>query len=383
MDFGLTEQQIAIRTVARNFATREIVPKAQNIDETADFDWSLYRGMAALGFIGMTAPEEYGGSGTDLLTWSLVMEEVAKASSAMANSMTLAESMVQYISSQGTEAQKATYLPEMVRGERICAFALTEPDAGSDAASISTTAVRDGDCVVLSGQKMFISGAALADLFVIVATVDKSLGAKGIRSYIVERDTPGLQVAAKLDLLGVRGFGTAPVFLDNCRVPASSQLGGDGGFRDVMNALDGAARLGATTMAVGLAQAAMEASLRYAGERSQFGQPLSRFQAIQIMLADMSTEIEAARLLLYKAATRRDTGLPSTMESSHAKLFAADMCMRSVTNAMQIFGGYAYSKEYPVERFYRDAKIHQIWDGTSQIQRTIIARSLLRDGASS
>jgi alkylation response protein AidB-like acyl-CoA dehydrogenase len=379
MDFTLTEEQEAIRRTARAFALNEVIPKAKHIDEAAEFDWSLHHRLADLGFIGMTAPEEYGGSAADTLTWCLAVEEVAKASSAVANGMTLTESMVHYIATLGTDEQKRRYLTLLTSGERICAFGLTEPASGSHAASVSTTARREGDVFVLNGQKMFVSGAQLAELFIIVATVDKRQRSKGIRAFIVDRDTPGLSLGAKLDMLGIRGFGTAPLFLDDCRVLAASQLGGEGGFRAVMHGLDGAGRLGAAAMAVGLTQAAMDAALRYATERKQFGQPIFNFQAVQFMLDDMSAEIDAARLLMWKAAARRDAGLSFTKESAHAKLFAGDMCVRNVTNAMQIFGGYAYSKEYPVERYYRDAKIHQIWDGTNQIQRIIIARNLERE----
>ena len=381
MNFALTQEQEAIGEVACRFARDQVAPCAKRIDEAAEFDWELHRKLGALGFLGMTAPEAYGGTDADTVTWCLAVEEIAKASSAVANGMTLTESMVHYLVALGSEEQKRRYIPPLARGEKICAFGLTEPGSGSDAASVSTTAKRDGEHFVLNGQKAFVSGALLAEYFIVVATLDRSQRSKGVRAFIVERGTPGLSFGAKFDLMGIRGFGTAPVFLDGCRIPASNQLGGEGGFRDVMHGLDGAGRLGATAMAVGLAQAAMDAATRHALERRQFGQPIFDFQAVQFMLADMSAEIDAARLLMLKAAWRRDAGLPFTKESSHAKLFAGDMCVRNVTNAMQIFGGYAYSKEFPVERYYRDAKIHQIWDGTNQIQRLIIARNLKKEFA--
>jgi alkylation response protein AidB-like acyl-CoA dehydrogenase len=379
MDFGLTDEQQAVRDVARTFARREVVPRARAIDESAEFDWSLHRRLGALGFLGMTAPEVYGGSSADTVTWCLVVEEIAKASSAVANGLTLTESMVHYLVTLGTEEQKRAWLPRLCSGQSICAFGLTEPDAGSDAASVATLARRAGDEIVLDGRKMFISGALLADVFIIVATVDRSLRSKGVRTYIVPKVAAGLGVGAKLDLLGIRGFGTAPLFLDDCRIPAANQLGGDAGFREVMRGLDGPGRMGAAAMAVGLAQAAMDAALKYALERKQFGCAIFDFQAVQAMLADMSGEIDAARLLLHKAAWSRDRGLPFTKESSHAKLFAAAMCMRAATNAMQVFGGYAYAKDFPIERLYRDAKIHGIWDGTDQVQRIIIARQLAKE----
>jgi alkylation response protein AidB-like acyl-CoA dehydrogenase len=379
MNFELSEQQAAVQELARQFAREQVAPKARHIDQSAEFDWDLHRQLGALGFLGMTAPEAYGGVASETLLWCLAVEELTKASSAVANGMTLTESMIYYLSTLGSEEQKRRYIPSLVRGEKLCSFCLTEPNSGSDAASVQTIVREEGDHYVLNGQKMLISGALLADVFIVVATVDRSERSRGIRTFIVDRQTPGLVVGEKLDLLGIRGFGTAAVFFDDCRIPKCAKLGGDEGFRAVMQGLDGAGRLGAAAMAVGLAQAAMDAALRYATERKQFGQSIFKFQAVQFMLADMSTEIDAARLLMWKAAARRDAGLPFTKESSHAKLFAGDMCVRNVTNAMQIFGGYAYSKEYPVERYYRDAKIHQIWDGTNQIQRIIIARNLERE----
>jgi len=379
MDFALSEEQKTIRAVARKFAREEIAPRARQIDHAAEFDWNLHRKLGELGFLGMTAPEAYGGSNAGTLTWCLVVEEITKGSSAVANGITLTESMIHYLSMLGSEQQKQQYIPPLARGEKICSFCLTEPDSGSDAASVQTRAVEQDDCYVLNGQKMFISGALLADFFIVVASVDREQKSKGIRTFIVGKDTPGLVLGEKLDLMGIRGFGTAPVFFDDCRIPKSAKLGGNEGFRAVMQGLDGAGRLGAAAMALGTAQAAMDASLRHSLERRQFGQPIFDFQAVHHMLADMSVEIDAARLLVWHAAWLRDSGEPFTKASSQAKTFAGDMCMRNVTNAMQIFGGYSYSKEFDVERYFRDAKIHQIWDGTNQIQRMIIARHLKKE----
>lgn len=380
MDFSLSYEQQSVQALARDFATGEIAPRAQKIDETGSFDWDLHRRLADLGLVGMTVPEAYGGAGADTLSWCLVIEEISKASSGVANALTLTTSMTNYILALGTEAQKQTFLPALVRGEKLCAFGLTEPGAGSDAKAVSTTARLNGSHYVLNGQKMFISGARVADLFVVVATLDKSLGARGIRTFLVEKGTEGLSCGEKLDLLGMRGMETAPLFLDDCRVPQENILGADiEGFKAVMQGLDGPGRLGAASMAVGLAQAAFEASLAYARDRVQFGQPIANFQAIQFMLADMSADISAARMLVYLAAWRRDQGLPHTKEASHAKIVASDVCVKHVANAMQIFGGYSYSREFPVERYYRDAKIHQIWDGTNEIQRIIVARQLMKE----
>ncbi|WP_026615212.1 acyl-CoA dehydrogenase family protein [Ensifer aridi] len=379
MNLELSAEQVAFRDVARNLAAAEVAPKAAQIDASSEFDWALHRRLAELGFLGLTAPEEFGGQAADTVSWCVVVEEIAKASSTVSNGITLTDGMIHYISTLGTQEQKETFIPPLVRGESICSFALTEPDTGSDAGSVRTTARHEGDEVVLNGQKMFISGAAYADYFIVVATVDRELRHKGIRTYIVPRDAPGLAVGEKLDLMGIRGFGTSPVFFDDCRIPASNQLGGNEGFRVVMQGLDGPGRLGAASQALGLTQAAMEAAANYSLVRRQFGQQIFDHQAVQFMLADMSAEIEAARLLIWNAAWRRDAGLPFTKESSHAKLFAGDMCVRNVSNALQIFGGYGYSKEYPIERYYREAKIHQIWDGTNQIQRMIIARQLKKE----
>ncbi|WP_331375313.1 acyl-CoA dehydrogenase family protein [Sinorhizobium chiapasense] len=381
MQMTLTLEQEAIRDMARRLATEEIAPKARQIDETSTFDRALHKRLGELGLLGMTAPPEYGGSGSDTVTWCMVVEEIAKASSAVANGLTLTESMVHYLIAMGSEEQKMKYLPRLASGESLCSFCLTEPNAGSDAASLSTTATIEGDDVILNGQKMWISGALVADFFIVVASIDKAQRSKGIRTYIVERGTPGLSFGEKLDLMGIRGFGTAPVFFDNCRIPKSQQLGGEEGFRAVMHGLDGAGRLGAAAMAVGVAQAAMDVALKYSLEREQFRQPVFDFQSVQFMLADMAIEIEAARLLMHKAAALRDENQPFTFATSLAKTFAGDMCMRNVTNAMQVFGGYSYSKEYPIERLFRDAKIHQIWDGTNQVQRMIIARHLKKEAA--
>ena len=379
MDFELSTEQQQIRDVARRFARDEIAPRAKRIDERSEFDWELHHRLGELGFLGMTGAQAYGGGGLDTLTWCIVVEEITKGSSAVANGITLTESMVHYLSALGTEEQKQRYLAPLARGESLCSFCLTEPNAGSDAASVQTTATECGEGYILNGQKMFISGADLADVFIVVASIDRQQRSKGVRTFIVDRTTPGLVVGKKLELLGIRGFGTAPVFLEDCRIPHHAKLGGDRGFPAVLHGLDGAGRLGAASMAVGTAQAAMDEALAYALERKQFGKSIFDFQAVHHMLADMSIEIEAARLLIWRAAWLRDSGQPFTIASSQAKTFASDMCVRNVVNAMQILGGYSYSKEYSLERHFRDAKIHQIWDGTNQIQRMIIARHLKQE----
>ena len=379
MQFDLTDEQRSVQHLAREFAANEVAPRAQKIDQSDQFDWNMHRKLGELGFICMTVPQHLGGGGFDTVSWCIAIEEIAKASLSVSNGLTLTESTGHYISTLGNSAQQEAILPSVIRGDAICAFALTEPNAGSDAASITTTARAEQDQYVINGQKMFTSGAHLADHFIVVATLDRELGAKGIRAFLVSGKAPGLTRGKPLDLLGARAMGTAPLFLDDCRVPSGNLLGsGTDGFAQVMKGLDGAGRLGAACQAIGIAQAAFEASLTYANDRRQFSKPIIEFQAIQFMLADMSAEIDAARLLTLKAAWLRDQGRNFTKESSHAKMFSSDMCVRHVSNAMQIFGGYSYTKDLPLERYYRDAKIHQIWDGTNQIQRIIIGRHLKR-----
>lgn len=379
MDFKLTEEQIQIRDIARKFAVQEIAPLAAEIDESSKFNWPLHRKMGELGLIGMTVPEEMGGGGLDTLSWCLVIEEIAKASTAVSNYLTLSESMLNYISHLGSEDQREKYLAPIIDGELVCSFAMTEPNAGSDAGAIQATAKLEGDHYVLNGQKMFITMALQAGLFVVVANVNPGLGKDGIRTFLVPKNTPGLSLGKQLDLMGIRGTEAAPVYLEDCRIPKENLLGSADGFENVMKGMDGPGRLGAASQALGLAEAAFDAAMAYAQERSQFGRVIYTFQDIKFILAEMSTEIEAARGLIYKAAWRRDHGLSYTKETSQAKLFAGKMCVRQVSNAMQILGGYSYSKEYPMERFYRDAKIHQIWDGTDQVQKIIIAKELLKE----
>ncbi len=377
MDFLLSEDQEAIRDMASRFAREVVAPKAAEIDRTAQFDRALYSQMGELGLPTMTLPESYGGAGVDSLSWCLVIEEMAKASTPVCNTLVLSKMTADIIHTFATDAQKSEILPKMATGDSICAFGLTEPGAGSDAASIRTSARLEGDEWVINGQKMFTTCAEVADWVIVAATIDRDQRSRGIRCFLVPRNTPGYEIGKKLDLMGVRGEGTCPTYYDNCRVPRENLLGAEG-FRTLMSTLDGA-RAGIAAMAVGLAQAAFDEARAYAKERIQFNRPISEFQSIQEKLANMSMEIDAARMLTYKAAWRRDKNLDYVKDASHAKLFASEMCGRTVDQALQIFGGYGFTKDYPIERFYRDAKIHQIWEGTSEIQRMIIARNVLRD----
>lgn len=378
MNFDLTESQRQIREMAREFAEREVAPRAAEIDRTDEFPRDLYTRMAELDILGMTVPPEYGGSGVDTVSWCVTQEEVARASAMVADSQLLCKLMCDMILNNGSEAQKQTYLPAMARGERICAIAQTEPGTGSDVAGIQTTATPTPEGYVLNGTKRFITEATVCDLAVVVATVDRRKGRDGITLFLVEMGMPGFSRGSKERLMGAHGLGTGELVFDNCRIPRSARLGGEGeGFKRAMISLD-TGRIGIGAQALGIAQAAMEAAIRYAKQRPAFGQPIANFQAVQFMLADMSAQIEAARLLLRKAAFLKDRGRPIIREAAEAKLFASETAHRVTSDALQIHGAYGYSTEFPIERLYRDARVYQIWEGTSQIQRLVIGRQLLK-----
>jgi butyryl-CoA dehydrogenase len=379
MNFELTDAQRLLRDMVREFAEKEIQPRAAEIDQTDEFPWDLWRRMADLGILGMTLPPEYGGSGMDTVCWAIAQEEMARASVVVADIQLLSTLMQNMILKNGTDAQKQKYLPAMGSGEKICVIAQTEPGAGSDVAGIQTTARPDRDGYVLNGAKRFITCAMLCDLAVVVATVDKSKGRQGITLFLVEKGTPGFSPGSKEHLLGVRGMGTGELVFDNCRVPRECLLGGEGeGFKRAMMSLD-TGRIGIGCQALGLAQAAMEEAIRYAKQRTAFGQPIANFQALQFMLADMSAGIEAVRLRLRHAAWLKDQGRPIIREAAEAKLLASELAVKATTDALQIHGAYGYSKDFPIERMYRDAKVYQIWEGTSEIQRVVIARQLLKE----
>jgi alkylation response protein AidB-like acyl-CoA dehydrogenase len=378
MHFELTESQRLIRDLARDFAEREIRPRAAEIDKTDEFPWDLYKRMAELDLLGMTVPAEYGGAGADTLSWCVAQEELARGSAAVADTQLLCKLMSDMILLNGTEAQRRRYLPAMVRGERICAIAQTEPGTGSDVAGVQTTATPTADGYVLNGTKRFITCAGVCDLAVVVATVDPRRGRDGITLFLVETGTPGFARGGKEPLLGVHGLATGELVFADCRVARETRLGGEGeGFRRAMISLD-SGRIGIGSQAVGIAQAAMEAALAYARTRPAFGRPIAEFQAVQFMLADMSARIEGARLLLRKAAWLKDRGRPIIREAAEAKLVASETAARVTTDALQIHGAAGYSTEFPVERLYRDARVYEIWEGTSQIQRLVIARQLLK-----
>jgi alkylation response protein AidB-like acyl-CoA dehydrogenase len=379
MDFELNDAQRMLRDMVRDFAEKEIKPRAAEIDRTDEFPWDLWKRMAELGILGMTLPPEYGGSGMDIVSWAIAQEEMARASVVVADIQLLSTLMQNMILKNGTDAQKQKYLPALGSGEKICIIAQTEPGAGSDVAGIQTTAKPERNGYVLNGTKRFLTCAMLADLAIVVATVDRSKGHKGITLFLVEKGTPGFSPGSKEHLMGVKGMGTGEVVLDNCWVPKENLLGGEGeGFKRAMMSLD-TGRIGIGCQAVGLAQAAMEEAIRYAKQRTAFGGPIANLQAIQFMLADMSAGIEAARLRLRHAAWLKDQGRSIIREAAEAKLLASDLAVKVTADALQIHGAYGYSIDFPIERMYREAKVYQIWEGTSEIQRVVIARQLLKE----
>ena len=378
MDFALNEEQEMFRKTIREFAEKEIMPRAQEIDLKGEFPWDIIRKMADLGLMGLPFPEEYGGAGGDTISYAIAVEEIARASGSVAITysahISLACSPIYLF---GTEEQKRKYLIPMAKGEKIGAFGLTEPGAGSDAAAIKTRAVLEGDEWVINGQKIFITNGSIADVVVIAAVTDPAKGKKGISNFIVEKGTPGFRVGREEDKMGLRGSVTSELIFENCRIPKENLLGKEGeGYKQFLMTLDGG-RIGIGAMAVGLGMAALEAAAKYAKERVQFGQPIAEFQAIQWMIADMATELEAARLLVLRAAWLKDQGQRFTKEAAMAKLFASEAAVRACYKAIQIHGGYGYTKDYPVERLYRDARLTTIGEGTSEIQRLVIARHIL------
>jgi len=378
MDFGLTEDQQIFQRMVRDFATNELYPVAARVDDEEKFPAENVRKMAELGLMGVCIAEEYGGSGGDSVHMVIATEEIARACASTSTIYLASVSLACYpIYLFGTEEQKRRFVVPLAKGQKLACFALTEPGAGSDAAAIQTTATLRGDHYVLDGTKTFITNGAEADIAVVFATADKSLRHKGIVALMVEKGTPGFSVGKKERKLGVRGSSTAELVFQSCQVPVGNRLGDEGGgFKVAMGAID-ASRINVAAQAVGIARAGLEASLAYAQDRQQFGRAISGFQAVQWMLADMATQVDAARLLAYRAAFLKNQGLPYLKEAAMAKLFAAETAMSVTTKAVQIHGGYGYIKDYPVERYFRDAKITEIYEGTSEMQRMTIAKQLI------
>jgi len=378
MDLELSDEQRLIQAVAREFAEKEVRPVAAAIDRDARFPRETVRRMGELGLMGIAVPEAWGGSGGDTVGYVLALEEVARACASHAVIMSVNNSLYcDPVLRWGTEEQKARFLAPFAAGRQLGCFCLTEPEAGSDARNQSTLALRDGTGYRLRGRKVFVTNGREADAALVFAQTDRALGHRGISAFLVDKGAPGFTVVKTEDKLGIRASDTAEFLFEDCPVPAGQRLGEEGqGFRIAMAALDGG-RIGIAAQAVGIAQGAYELALAYARERKSFGVPIGQHQMVGWMLADMATAIEAARLLTWRAAWLKDAGAPYAVEASMAKLFASEVAMRVTTDAIQVHGGYGYITEYQVERYFRDAKITQIYEGTSQIQKLVIARRVL------
>lgn len=379
MNFDLSDEQVLIRDAVRDFARNEVGPRAEEIDKSEEYPADLVRKAAQLDLLGIVIPEKYGGSGLDHVCFAVFVEEIAAISGTLAVILDVHTSVgCEPILYFGTEAQKQRYLPAMARGEKLGAFALTEPEAGSDAASLKTTAVRRNGHYVLNGAKTFITNMGVADTYIVMARTNDAPGARGISAFIVDGDTDGLSFGEAMHKMGLRGSPTGELILHDAVVPAENLLGAEGqGFRVAMQALD-SGRIGISAQAVGLARGALDYAVDYAKERKQFKQAIAKFEGIQFMIADMATAIDASRLMTWEAAAACDRGEQYTQLASMAKLFSTDTAMKVTTDAVQILGGYGYIKEFPLERYMRDAKATQIYEGTNQIQRIVIARELMR-----
>jgi len=380
MDFELNQDQTLLRNMVREFAEKEIKPKAAEIDESREFPKDTVKKLAELGLMGIVIPEKYGGAGMDFLSLAIAVEEISRACATTGVIAAVNNSLAAYpILIYGTEEQKKKYLPILASAKKIGAIGLTEPNTGSNVAGIETTAVKEGDYYILNGAKRFITNATEAGIFIVFAYTDKSKGHKGVSTFIIEREFEGFSVGKHENLMGIRASGNAELMFDNCKVPAENLLGEENkGFYMAMQTLD-VSRIDIGAQAVGIAQAALDESIKYAKERVQFGQPIGQFEFIQGMLADMATRIDAARLLVYRAAYSKDKGQSRfSKESAMSKWFASEVAVEATRMAVQIHGGYGYTKDYTVERLYRDAKVMEIYEGTSEIQKIVIARNLLK-----
>jgi butyryl-CoA dehydrogenase len=379
MDFNPTKEQEMIRAMVSEFAEKEVKPLASEIDATGEFPWETIKKMAKLNLLGLPIPTKYGGAGVDTISYVIAVEEISKRCASTGVIMSVHTSVGTYpIYVFGTEEQKQKFVVPLAKGERIGAFALTEPGAGSDAAAALTTAVREGDYYIINGSKIFITNGGVAGSVIVMAMTDKSKGHRGLSAFIVEEGTEGFTLGSKEKTMGMIGSDTSELVFENCKVPKENLLTEEGmGFKIAMKALD-AGRIGIAAQALGIAEAALEESIKYSKEREQFGKPIAKFQAIQWMIANMACEIEAARMLIYHAAYLKDKGAGYTKEAAMAKCYASEAAMQATIKALQIHGGYGYTKDYPVERFFRDAKVTEIYEGTSEIQRLVIASNLLK-----
>jgi alkylation response protein AidB-like acyl-CoA dehydrogenase len=379
MDFSQSEELLEIKRIVRDFAENEIRPHVMEWDETQTFPRDALKKLAELGFLGVLIPPEYGGAGLGYTEYVMIVEELSRVDGSVGISVAAHNSLCTgHIFNSGTEEQRRRFVAPLARGEKLGAWSLTEPEAGSDAAGTQTIARLDGDHWVLNGQKTFTTHGTYGDICVAMAVTDKSAGHHGISAFILEKGMPGFSAGKKENKLGLRASDTSTVIFEDCRVPKENLLGEPGhGFIDALKILDGG-RISIAALGVGMAQGAYEAALQYAKQRKQFGRPIADFQAIQFKLADMATEIDAARLLMHRAAWMKDQGMQTTAQSSIAKLYAGEVAVRVANECVQIHGGYGYIKDYPAEKFYRDVKLCTIGEGTSEIQRLVIAREILR-----
>lgn len=379
MDFSLSKTEELFLQMIREFAEKEVKPLAAEVDEEERFPLETVEKMAKIGLMGIPVPVKYGGAGGTNLMYGMAVEELSRVCGTTGVVLSAHTSLCcAPIMENGTEEQKMKYLPRLASGEWIGAFGLTEPNAGTDAAMQQTTAVLDGDHYVLNGNKIFITNAVYAHVYVIFAMTDKSLGNKGISAFIVEKGTPGFSIGKKEKKMGIRGSATTELVFEDCRIPKENLLGQQGkGFAIAMKTLDGG-RVGIAAQALGIAQGAMDETIKYTKERKQFGRSISQFQNTQFQMADMETKVQAARLLVRSAHWKKDNGMPYSVDAAMAKLFAAETAMEVTTKAVQLHGGYGYTREYPVERMMRDAKITEIYEGTSEVQRMVIAGKLFK-----
>ena len=378
MDFLLSDEQEMLRKAVRDFAEEKIAPKAGEMDENEDYDFALWDAMAEMGLTGIPFPEEYGGAGMDNLSYAIAVEELSRVDGSSGVLVSAHTSLCCWpIYNFGTEEQKQKYLVPVASGEKIGALGLTEPGAGTDAGSVKTTAVLDGNEYVLNGTKIFITNGEVGSTYIVIAQMDKSKGSKGLTAFIVEKGTPGFTFGKKEHKMGIRASKTYELVFENCRIPKENLLGKEGeGFKVALMTLDGG-RIGIASQALGIAQGAFDEAVKYTQMREQFGAPISSFQGLQWMMADMATRIDAARLMVYRAAYLKDQHVNYSKESAMCKLYAAETAMWVTEKAVQLHGGYGYTREYPVERMMRDAKITEIYEGTSEVQRIVISASIL------
>lgn len=382
MDYGLTEEQVMIRDLCRQIAQEKMKPVREEYDESGEFPWDMIKIFAEADLCGISIPEEYGGMGGGIMEMVICVEELSKICGGISLGLAASGLGTYPILISGSDEQKKKYLPRLASGKSLAAFGLTEPEAGSDAASIRTTAIKDGDSYVVNGTKQWITNGGEADIYTIIAMTDKKKGPRGASAFIVEKDTPGFTFGKKENKMGIRASTTRELIFNDCRIPKENLISKEGlGFIVAMKTLD-KSRPGVAAQALGIAAGALEEAVNYSRKRNQFGKPISSFQGIQFMLADMATQVEAARALVYATARYVDSGAKDISRmSAMSKVFASDIAMKVTTDAVQIFGGYGYMKEYPVEKMMRDAKITQIYEGTNQIQREVIALSLIKEAA--